>query len=101
VKVAAPPIVNTTLLTIESVNLWMSSNPDGGETSGCHYDLSDNLHVVVSGSKIFTLIPPGDTGLLYPMQPADGLGAFESAYSSVRDVSDGVRRPLRPFWRSL
>ena len=76
-------------MTIESTNLWMSGNADGGEVSNCHFDMSDNLQVVVEGSKTLTLIPPADTPFLYPVQPADGLGAFESAYSGIEDLSAG------------
>lgn len=66
----------------------MSGSPDGGETSGCHYDLSDNLHVVLEGQKTVTLIPPGDTSKIYPRQTSDGLGAFESPYSAIHDISE-------------
>lgn len=87
VNVAPPAWFDGGLMTIESTNVWMSGNSDGGEVSACHYDLSDNLIVVVEGQKTLTLIPPADTPLIYPVQPADGLGAFESAYSGIDDVS--------------
>ena len=84
----APPLwFDEGSMTVESTNLWMSGNADGGEVSACHFDMSDNLLLVIEGQKTLTLIPPGDTGLLYPFQPADGVGAFESAYSSVVDLS--------------
>ena len=69
---AAPPpwltISEKSAVTIESTNLWMSGSRDGMEQSACHYDLSDNLHVVVAGAKTFTLVAPSDTFQLYPVQ---------------------------------
>lgn len=94
--VASPLWFDEGSMTIESTNLWMSGNADGGEVSTCHFDMSDNLLVVVEGQKTLTLIPPGDTGLLYPFQPADGLGAFESAYSSIIDLSIAASSPGAP-----
>lgn len=86
VDVAPPLWMRASGLPVESANLWMSGSPDGGEVSACHFDLSDNLVTMIAGSKTFTLIPPGDTPLIYPAQPGNAR-SFEPPYSSIRDVS--------------
>ena len=94
--VTPPPWFDDASLTVESTNLWMSGNSDGGEVSTCHFDMSDNLLLVIEGQKTVTLIPPADTPLVYPFQPADGLGAFESPYSSIADLSLAATAPGAP-----
>ena len=44
--------------------IWIGGN---GTRSGLHFDTSDNLHVVVEGSKTVILFPPGDAPNLYPL----------------------------------
>jgi len=80
------PSTKAQLISWESVNLWMSGSKSGNETSACHLDVADNLHVVLKGRKTVVLMPPSRTRLLRPQQPSDGTGAFESPYCGVSGV---------------
>ncbi|GAX81986.1 hypothetical protein CEUSTIGMA_g9414.t1 [Chlamydomonas eustigma] len=54
--------------SLSSQNLWMCTK---GSRSSLHYDLSDNLLCVVSGSKTVTMYPPSQTPYLYPRPISD------------------------------
>jgi Cupin-like domain len=50
--------------------LWIASD----ETrSALHRDLADNLHTVVDGEKVFTLVSPAQSDRVYPLGLLDGL----------------------------
>jgi len=50
-------------LTVKGVHMYFGC---GRNTSAIHWDPSENLLVVVSGSKTYELYPPCDAELLYP-----------------------------------
>jgi hypothetical protein len=45
------------------INLWICSNDS---RSNIHYDMSENILVVLSGTKSVRLYPPDQTQFLYP-----------------------------------
>jgi hypothetical protein len=54
------------LLSFEKVNFWMGS---GGQLTPLHFDDNENLMVLLSGQKTFTLFPPNQAKFLYPKKP--------------------------------
>ncbi|KAI9216861.1 cupin-like domain-containing protein, partial [Blastocladiella britannica] len=58
-----PPLLAR--LVPQQHNLWIGSTPIGTpSSSGLHHDHADNLYVLVSGHKTFTLFSPRDTALM-------------------------------------
>ena len=50
----------------QQVNVWIGCTINGTRTSsGLHHDFHDNLYMVISGSKQFTLYPPKEAHNLY------------------------------------
>ncbi|KAG7862895.1 hypothetical protein KL939_000214 [Ogataea angusta] len=102
-------------LVPQQINLWMGrADPDsrllfdeskpllglgrslpspGASSSGLHHDHADNLYILVSGRKRFTLFPPTDAPSLYTV------GDIETIYSS--GVIDYTRNENAPFWKHV
>ncbi|KAG7842228.1 hypothetical protein KL942_000966 [Ogataea angusta] len=102
-------------LVPQQINLWMGrADPDsrllfdeskpllglgrslpspGASSSGLHHDHADNLYILVSGRKRFTLFPPTDAPSLYTV------GDIEKIYPS--GVIDYTRNENAPFWKHV
>ncbi|KAG7822102.1 hypothetical protein KL928_000577 [Ogataea angusta] len=102
-------------LVPQQINLWMGrADPDsrllfdeskpllglgrslpspGASSSGLHHDHADNLYILVSGRKRFTLFPPTDAPSLYTV------GDIETIYPS--GVIDYTRNENAPFWKHV
>ncbi|KAG7752736.1 hypothetical protein KL911_003467 [Ogataea haglerorum] len=102
-------------LVPQQINLWMGrADPDsrllfdesqpllglgrslpspGASSSGLHHDHADNLYILISGKKRFTLFPPTDAPNLYTV------GDIEKIYPS--GVIDYVRNENAPFWKHV
>ncbi|MBK7859926.1 MAG: cupin-like domain-containing protein [Archangiaceae bacterium] len=75
--------------------LWLSSK---GTLSPLHFDLTDNLHTVLLGSKRFTLFPPGDAFRLYPQPLSTRLPYVAQVDPEAPDLSRFPRfAGARPF----
>jgi len=55
-----PAMLNPVLSNITEVNLWMGVARDRDSQSKLHTDATDNLYVVLEGSKHFSVISPAD-----------------------------------------
>ncbi|KAG7884023.1 hypothetical protein KL938_002608 [Ogataea parapolymorpha] len=102
-------------LVPQQINLWMGrADPDsrllfdesqpllglgrslpspGASSSGLHHDHADNLYILISGKKRFTLFPPTDAPNLYTV------GDIEKIYPS--GVIDYIRNEKAPFWKHV
>ena len=60
--------------------IWIGSN---GTRSGLHFDVSDNFHVVVKGSKTVVLFPPSDAPYLYPLGDVPVQSQLDPLHSNV------------------
>ena len=67
-------------LHFEESFIWIGSN---GTRSGLHFDVSDNFHVVVQGSKTVVLFPPGDAPYLYPLGDVPVQSQLDPLHSNV------------------
>lgn len=94
----------------QQVNIWMGYSepsltplnladlvskyiPGGGSSSGLHHDHSDNLYILVSGTKRFTLFSPYD---------ADKLATVGSIYKVYNSgVIDYERNENAPTWNHV
>lgn len=56
--------------------VWMGSR---GTRSGMHFDLHDNLHAMIFGSKAFLLVDPGSPNRLYPFKCAPSKSPVDPA----------------------
>eukprot|EP00850_Spirogloea_muscicola_P013076 SM000087S23358 [mRNA] locus=s87:246084:248724:- [translate_table: standard] len=82
-----PPFIEAEC--IRQQNLWVGSSV----TSRIHFDALDNVHICISGSKVFHLYSPWDMGNLYPTRWQAGALNNTSAAQSIllRDVSNYSR----------
>jgi mannose-6-phosphate isomerase-like protein (cupin superfamily) len=79
--------------------LWVSA---AGTTSALHYDLADNVHVVLSGRKRFLLVPPEQRRCVYPR----GLLSSVPNGALVDPEAPDLRRfpryaDARPLWAEV
>lgn len=51
-------------LVPQQVNVWIGSSKDGS-SSGLHHDFHDNLYLLLSGKKRFTIFSPADANSMY------------------------------------
>ena len=95
------------MLIPQQMNIWMGYSrpsqkpqdlrdlsskyiPGNGSSSGLHHDHADNLYILVSGSKRFTLFCPYDADKLYTV------GTIYKVYNS--GVIDYLRDEKAPTW---
>lgn len=89
--------------------LWFGP---AGIVSPMHFDVPDNLYVVVHGKKRFTLIPPGDSWKVHPYalwtgraqyaqvdpEQPEAFPRYAGAHPWVAEVSEGEALYIPPFW---
>jgi hypothetical protein len=71
------------MMVFEKANFWMGS---GGQVTPLHFDDTENLMVLLSGEKTFTLFPPNQAKFLYPRQP-DKVSGYRT-YTTKVDINN-------------
>lgn len=68
----------------------------GGNTTACHCDPSENILVLISGTKRFEIFPPTDVDVLYPNRPPAYLRGTVPPFTSTTDMDEetAARYPL-------
>lgn len=104
----APQLLS--MLIPQQINLWMGYSkpnqtpldlddvnskyvPGKGNSSGLHHDHADNLYILISGSKRFTLYSPYDADKMYTV------GQIYKVYNS--GVIDYERDENAPSWQHV
>ncbi|MFO0761399.1 MAG: cupin-like domain-containing protein [Byssovorax sp.] len=89
--------------------LWLGP---AGIVSPMHFDVADNLYVVVRGKKRFTLVAPRESLRVYPHGPFSRLGQYArldperaeafpryaGAHPQIAELGDGDALYLPRFW---
>lgn len=78
-------------LDVDELLLWMGS---GGQLTPLHYDHSENVMALISGSKTFTIYEPSDINFLYPTVKGPN-----SAVSSELDTLEDIDLERFPLYR--
>ena len=81
-------------------NLWLQGS---GNRTHLHYDLADNLHLLIQGKKRFVVFPPDQFANLYPVRDYEDLSKDASSNWSLVDAFrvDHERFPLFAAAKSL
>ncbi|TPX37380.1 hypothetical protein SeLEV6574_g07895 [Synchytrium endobioticum] len=72
-------------LVPQQANIWMGAS-QSGSSSGLHHDYADNLYILLSGSKRFTIYPPHHAPYLYLHSPISRIHA-----NGLISYSDNIR----------
>ena len=85
------PAFASSVLDLKHVSLWLGR---GVIRAPLHYDNSENLLIMVTGEKRFTLIPPGARNFLQPVMLREG----NAPLTRMVDI-DSVNDTEFPCWR--